>query len=152
MEIIIPPPLQIGDSIGVVAPSSHFDPEKFESGIKTIEEFGYKIKIPREIFSKEGYLAGSDKQRAQILNDLFSDPEIKCIVCARGGSGSMKILSKINYQNIRNNPKIFIVFTDITSLLLTISEKCGMITYHGPVISGLCEKGSLTIEILKNII
>ena len=146
MEMIIPPTLENGDTIGVVAPSSHFNIEKFEAGIKIIEGFGYKIKIPDEIFSKERYLAGSDMLRAQILNDLFLNPEIKCVVCARGGSGSMKILSYIDYQMIRNNPKIFIGFSDITSLLISISKNCGMITYHGPVVTGLADKSLLTID------
>ncbi len=137
MDIIHPPHLKKGDNIGIAAPAGHFDSDKFNAGVNIIKEMGFKVTIPEDIFLKKRYFAGSDQHRAKLINALFSDPTINAIACARGGFGSLRVLSYLNYDSIKKNPKILIGFSDITALLLTINERCGFVTYHGPVLTSL---------------
>ena len=135
--VLKPQRLIPGDNIGVVAPAGPFDIEKFESGIKILESFGFSIIIPDDLFKKKGYLAGSDTHRAGIVNRLFSDSTIKGIICARGGFGSLRVLQFIDYESIKKNPKIFIGFSDITAVLTALYARCRLVTFHGPMVTTL---------------
>ncbi|MFH1580842.1 MAG: LD-carboxypeptidase, partial [Pseudomonadota bacterium] len=108
------------------------------------EAMGFKTYCPEGIFNKNGYLAGGDKNRAAVLNDLFSDSRIKAIICARGGFGSMKILSLLDYDMIFKNPKIFAGYSDISALLSSLYEKCRLVTFHGPMVTTLSEASKRT--------
>ena len=132
-NILVPEKLERGDTIGIAAPASPFDLRKFKRGIDVLESMGFNVYIPEGIFNRNGYLAGTDDQRASILNDLFSKKNIKAIVCARGGFGSLKILSSLDYENILNNPKIFVGYSDVTALLSALFKKCRLISFHGPM-------------------
>ena len=134
---LMPTRLMPGDKIGIAAPASHFDQEKFYRGIVVLESMGFRILVPDDLFSRKGYFAGQDTRRADQLNSLFADREIKAIICARGGFGSLRILSLLDYSSIRNNPKIFIGFSDISTILLALYSKCGLITFHGPTVTTL---------------
>lgn len=136
-NILVPEKLERGDTIGIAAPASPFDLRKFNRGIDVLESMGFTVYIPEGIFNRNGYLAGTDNQRASILNDLFSKKNIKAIVCARGGFGSLKILSLLDYENILNNPKIFVGYSDVTALLSAIFKKCRLISFHGPMATEL---------------
>jgi len=136
-KVIIPARLEAGDTIGLVAPSGSFNHRAFQSGIAVLENKGFHISIPDNLFSKKGYLAGSDKQRALQLNNSFANPAIKAILCARGGFGALRILPFLDYRLIRRHPKIFIGFSDITALLAVLYYKCGLATFHGPVATSL---------------
>ena len=132
-----PARLSPGDTIGIVAPSSPFNHQAFQSGIAVLEKKGFHVTVPDDLFAKKGYLAGSDKQRALQLNNSFANPELKAILCARGGFGALRILSFLNYHLIGRNPKIFIGFSDITALLAVLYYKCNLVTFHGPVVTSL---------------
>jgi muramoyltetrapeptide carboxypeptidase len=134
---ILPAKLQPGDKIGLAAPASPFDQEKFKKGLAVVEGAGFEILVPENIYRKNGYFAGNDQERAGVLNQLFEDPDVKAIVCARGGYGSIRVLDFLDYENIRRNPKIIIGFSDITALLVNLNKKCGLITFHGPVATSL---------------
>ncbi len=138
--------LKPGHTIGVCAPSSYFDLQEFNDGIRVLENLGYKVKIPKEIFEKKRYLAGDDVLRANIINQLFSDSDIDGIMCARGGFGAMKLLDYLDWNLIKNNPKLFIGFSDISSLLLSILDKTANIVIHGPTIVSLANAQDKTIE------
>ena len=86
---------------------------------------------------QDRFLAGPDEHRAELFNRMFADPKLKGVFCARGGYGSLRILDLIDYDLIRQNPKVFIGFSDITALLWTLSEKCGLTVFHGPVVTML---------------
>jgi muramoyltetrapeptide carboxypeptidase len=144
--------LKPGDTIGICAPSSRFDLQKFNDGIKILENLGYKIKIPKEIFEKKRYLAGDDILRANIINQLFSDSDIDGIMCARGGFGAMRLLEHLDWEMLKNNPKLFIGFSDISSLLLSILDKTGNIVMHGPTIVSLVNAQDKTIESFQHTI
>ena len=142
--MIVPARIQPGDTIGVVAPAGPFDRETFSSGARILEAMGFKLFIPQELFEKKGYLAGSDEHRVRIVNRLFADDSIDGIICARGGYGSMRILSFLDLEVIKSNPKVFIGFSDITTLLSILSTRCNLVTFHGPVVTSLVDASEET--------
>jgi len=127
-------PLQFGDTIGVIAPSRPIYPyqEEIYQGIENLRGLGFKIKIGKNLEQKLYYSAGTPEQKANDINKMFSDKEVKAIICATGGSSSNQTLNLINFNLIKKNPKIFIGYSDITTLLLSIYKKTGLITFHGP--------------------
>jgi muramoyltetrapeptide carboxypeptidase len=133
-EVLLKHPagLEHGDTIGVVAPASHFDRRKYERGLHIIESMGYRVKIPTGVFNKKRYLAGTDKHRALLLNDLFADEGVKAIFCIRGGFGSMRILPHLALDQISLNAKIIVGFSDISALLNVLYQRCGLLSFHGP--------------------
>jgi muramoyltetrapeptide carboxypeptidase len=143
-ERIVPPRLKPGDTIGVVAPASPFDREKFDNGIAVLKSFGFRVHIPDNLFDTEKYLAGSDQHRADILNRLFEDKAVNGIICARGGYGSIRILSLIDYNMIKENPKIFCGFSDISAILSALYSRSGLVVFHGPVVTSLGNSTDLT--------
>lgn len=143
---LIPARLTPGDTIGIVAPASPFDMEKFYSGINALESMGFRTFIPDDLFKKNGYLAGTDDHRANLMNGLFADRTIKGIVCARGGFGSIRILPLLDFETIRKNPKIFVGFSDISTLLSVLYTKCGLVTFHGPMVTTLGDADKKTKE------
>ncbi|MBF0398977.1 MAG: LD-carboxypeptidase, partial [Desulfobacterales bacterium] len=132
-----PKRLEKSDNIGIVAPASHFDLEKFNKGIDVLKIMGFNVIVPEEIYQKKRYLAGSDEMRADLVNKFFADENIDAIICARGGFGSIRILKLLDYELIRNHPKIFCGFSDISNLLNVIYHKCFFVTFHGPNILSL---------------
>jgi muramoyltetrapeptide carboxypeptidase len=106
-------------------------------GLDLLEAAGFKALVPKNLFLKNGYLAGTDSQRAGLFMDMFTDPVVKAVLCARGGYGSMRILPLIDYGCIRQRPKILVGFSDVTALLAAIYSRCGLVTFHGPVVAGL---------------
>ncbi|MEN8210385.1 MAG: LD-carboxypeptidase [Thermodesulfobacteriota bacterium] len=144
--------LKKGDTIGICAPSSRFDLEKFNAGVKVLKGLGYKVKIPKEIFEKKRYLAGDDILRADVINRLFSDPDIDGIICARGGFGAMKLLDHLNWALIKMNPKLFIGFSDITAILLSIMDKADKPVIHGPNVVSIAKAQNTTLESFQRTI
>jgi len=151
-ELIKPAGLSPGDTIGIAAPASPFDKESFKEGIRIIESLGFNVKTPENVFRRNGYLAGSDMERAESLMQLFEDDTIHGIFCARGGFGSMKLLPLLDFRIIAKNPKIFVGFSDITALSLAIYQHSGMATFHGPLVTTLGKGSEATIAALKTAI
>ncbi|MBW1847088.1 MAG: LD-carboxypeptidase [Deltaproteobacteria bacterium] len=143
-DSLIPSRLSSGDTIGIVAPAGYFDKDKFHKGVKVLESMGFRVHIPDGVFSKSGYFAGTDAQRADLLKRLFEDNSIKAIACARGGFGSIKILPLLDFKIIKSHPKIFIGFSDVSVLLNIFFEKSGLITFHGPVVTSLANASQKT--------
>lgn len=135
-----------GDTIGIAAPSSPFDTEKFEAGLEMLESMGFEVKVPGGIFSREGYLAGTDQQRADLLMELLLDPEIKAVICARGGYGAARILELLDYGAIATQPKIFMGFSDATALINTLCIRCNWVTFHGPMMTLLGSSPKKTLD------
>jgi muramoyltetrapeptide carboxypeptidase len=142
--VIFPPRLATGDAIGLVAPAS--PPEKPEIIDEVVERFaalGFKIKPGKNLRKRDGYLAGSDEQRAADINTFFADPEVKAIFALRGGYGSCRILPLLDYKTIRANPKPFVGYSDITAMHLAILVKAGLVTYHGSNASSAFQPGNI---------
>ncbi len=135
--IKIPTRLGPGSTIGVVAPAGPYDRDTFDQGIKSLKDMGFDVVIPPGLLDENGYLAGTDPHRAHYVNQLFADDRVDGIICARGGYGSMRLLALLDYQLIAENPKIFIGFSDITVLLSVLTDRCGLVTFHGPVVTSL---------------
>ena len=148
-KIIKPFPLKPGDTIGIVAPAGPFDPEKFKKGKAVLETMGFRIYYEESIFHQHGFLAGTDIQRADQLNRLFADSSVQAIVCARGGYGSMRILPLLDFKIIQAHPKIFLGFSDISALLAVLYEQCGLVTFHGPMVTTLANATEKTITAMK---
>lgn len=137
--MIFPKKLEKGDTIGIIAPSSPYKPkskdslyEELDEVKKTIESFGYEVKLGETCYlNYKGYLAGDDEKRVKDIEFMFNDRNINGILCLRGGYGTPRILDKINYNIIRNNPKVFIGYSDITALHIAFNQKCNLVTYHG---------------------
>ncbi len=136
MNIIKPPKLIEGDTIGILATSGPIEKES-KSILKAVDFFnhaGYKTVISNDIYEQDRYLAGSDKIRLKNLHDFFKCEKIKAIICLRGGYGSIRLLNRINYSIIKNNPKIFCGYSDVTALNLMFLKKANLMTYSGPMI------------------
>jgi muramoyltetrapeptide carboxypeptidase len=134
LPLLKPRALRPGDTIGLAAPASPvFEPSDVLEGERAMEKLGFRVKLARHIRKKWGYLAGSDQERAQDLMELFMDPEVAAIVALRGGYGAIRILPYLDYKVIRENAKILIGYSDITTLHLAIHKLAGIVTYHGAV-------------------
>ena len=147
-SIKIPARLGPGDTIGIVAPAGPFDRDTFERGIECLKDLGLEVFTPPELLNATGYLAGPDQHRARFVNQLFADKSVDAIICARGGYGSIRILSLLDYQMIAANPKVFIGFSDITALLTVLVDRCGLATFHGPVVTSLADAPAATRDSL----
>ena len=131
-EMIFPNSLEIGDTIAFCAPAAYLDQERIFLAKQRLENRGFKVIISDSLFRRYGYLAGTDKQRATELMNYFLDKRIKAIFPGTGGYGSTRILELLDYNIIRNNPKIFIGYSDITALHIAINQLSGLITFHTP--------------------
>jgi len=131
---IKPSALKFGDTVAISSPAGAvWDDKQIEIFTNILKGFGFKVVLGKTLYEKFGYFSGSDEFRAKELNDFFADKNIKAIFCMKGGWGCARIIDKINYDQIKGNPKILIGFSDITTLLIAITAKTGLITFHGPV-------------------
>ncbi len=151
-KILVPDRLAPGDTIGIAAPASPFETENLQHGISVLESMGFRIYVPDGLFEKKGYLAGSDNHRACLLNRLFLDREIKAIICAKGGFGSIRLLSLLDFESIRRNPKIFVGFSDITALLSSLYTKSGLAAFHGPLVTTLENSDQQTADAMFSVL
>lgn len=127
--------LKANDTIGIIAPSGAIaDKEAFFKKVQKLNLLGFKTKVFENVLSNFDFLASSDENRISDLHSAFLDPEISAILCARGGYGALRIVDKIDYEIIKNNPKIFIGFSDITLLHMAIFKKTGLKTFHAPML------------------
>lgn len=118
-------------TIGIIALSGVIDKEKLNFAINNLKILGYNVKLSKNIFGTNRYLAGNDSDKVEELEKFFLDPKIDIIMAARGGYGAIRLIDKIDYNILKNHPKIFTGFSDVTALLLMIYKKTGMVTYHG---------------------
>ena len=131
-----PEKLKKGDTVGLVCTSSPIKTERIEKCREAVENLGFKVKMADNLDAKfNGYMAGSGRERAKWLNTMFEDPEVKGIFCIRGGDGSSRIMEYLDYEMIKNNPKVFAGYSDVTNLHLAFNKKCDFVTYHGPMVS-----------------
>ncbi|CAM3565955.1 S66 peptidase family protein [Zobellia roscoffensis] len=141
--LIKPKRLKKGDTIGLIAPGYAIKSSILEEAKKTLRSMGFKPYYTNRIIGNYGYLSNTDEERAKDLNEMFANPKIDGILCARGGYGCTRIMQMIDYENIKQNPKTFIGFSDITALLNGIHQETGLVTFHGPVGSTLNDPYSI---------
>lgn len=130
---IKPNRLNKGDTIGLIAPAGYISQKSLDESIENLDKLGLKAYFTNNILARNGYLGGTDTQRADDINHMFNNEKVNGIVCARGGYGCNRILSMIDYESIKRNPKVLVGYSDITALHNAIFAKTGLITFHGPV-------------------
>ena len=134
-KIIQPPSLKHGDKIGLLAPASSFSRPAFDAGCDRLRQMGYEPVYSRAIFERDFYFAGTVERRRHELEDLLRQPDIRALICVRGGYGSNYLLESFHFELFAHYPKIFLGCSDITSLLTTITDRTGLVTFHGPMIA-----------------
>jgi len=136
MPVLKPSILKRGDLIGVVAPAGPVtDVTRIERGVRYLERLGYHVLPGKHLTDVDGYLAGSDTDRLEDLHAMFRNTHVRAIICLRGGYGTPRLLSRIDYRLIRRHPKILAGFSDITALQLALWKKCRLVTFHGPMVA-----------------
>lgn len=150
-QLLLPKRLEKGDKLGLIAPSEPvFIPERLKCGIKKLESLGFECVMGQHARSENGYMAGTDSQRAADINDMFNNPEISGIITITGGSSANRLLPYIDYDTIRKNPKVFLGISDISVLLNAIHKKTELVTFHGPyVLFGICDMTEYNKEYFK---
>ncbi len=138
--------LKPGDVIGVAAPSARFNEQEVHTGVQCLKDMGFKVRIPQDIFGQSRYLAGTDRQRADVLNALFADPEVKGVIAARGGFGAMRILPLLHWKEIAQCRTLFMGFSDATALICALVLHAGTCALHGPNLISLGKSSQDTLD------
>lgn len=134
--MIFPDKLNKGDAVGVIAPSSPVTKEQADACKLFLEDMGYKVKMGDCTYrSIHGYSSGTGEEKAEEINQMFANKDVKAVWCIRGGDTSSHTMDKIDFNIVKSNPKIFIGFSDITNLHISFNQKCGLITFHGPMVN-----------------
>ena len=134
---ILPVALRTGDVVRLVSPASWFDPNKVQLGMDSLRDLGFQPRLASHALARYGqYSAGTPAQRLEDLHNAFKDPSVKAIICNRGGYGSAELLSRLDLELIRRNPKIFVGCSDIGSLETYIHDATGLVVFHGPMGAG----------------
>jgi muramoyltetrapeptide carboxypeptidase len=132
---IKPPALRSGDKVGIVAPASNIKRELLERGCETLRHLGYEPFYFDSILERDLYFAGSVERRARELEQMFERDDVRAIVCARGGYGSNYLLNALDLRKIAAHPKIFVGYSDLTSLLTCFADTANLVTFHGPMVT-----------------
>ncbi len=134
--LIRPQHLSPGATLGLIAPASAPpDPRTIDRSIGVLEQLGFKVKLAPNVRSRHGYLAGTDRDRANDLMQMFRDRRVHGILCVRGGYGTARLLPLLDYGVIRDHAKVFVGYSDITSLHCAFLTKANLISFHGPMLN-----------------
>ncbi|HZU33996.1 MAG TPA: LD-carboxypeptidase [Candidatus Angelobacter sp.] len=134
-KLIQPPVLRKGDKVGLLAPASSFNHADFLKGCDRLRAMGYEPVYAPEIFDRDLYFAGTAERRTREFQDLWQRDDIAALICVRGGYGSNYLLDQLDYKQMASRPKILLGCSDITSLLTAITDRTGMVTFHGPMVA-----------------
>jgi muramoyltetrapeptide carboxypeptidase len=134
-SLVKPPALLPGDTVGIVAPASNVMRSDLEAGCEALRRAGYQPFYFDSILDQDLYFAGSVERRAPELESMFARPDVKAIVCARGGYGSNYLLEALDLEKVKAHPKIFVGYSDLTTLLTYFSDTTGLVTFHGPMVA-----------------
>ena len=132
-KTIKPKKLKSGDTIGLVSPGGFITEQQLEESKTNMTALGFSVVVAKNILNRFGYFAGTDKDRAEDLHEMFGNKKVDGIVCVRGGYGCARVLDFLDFNLIKRNPKILIGYSDITALLYGIYSQTGLIGFHGPV-------------------
>lgn len=142
MKRIRPRALRRNGVIGICAPASPpFRVSDLRDGIRYLEGLGFRVELGRHLYRRDGYLAGTDSERAGDLNALFSDRRVDAVIALRGGYGSTRVLPLLDYRAIKRNPKIFVGYSDLTAVQMALYGRCGLVSFAGPMVAGGMSRG-----------
>ena len=138
-----PPAVSPGARIAIVSPASPFSREEFDRGVKELRRLGYEPFYDEDVFAREGtYLSGAADLRAAAFSRAWCDPSVAALIAVRGGYGSVQMLPLLDPDVIRRTPKVFIGYSDNTSILSWLTCRCGITALHGPMLEGRLAKGA----------
>ena len=151
LPLLKPPRLRPGDGVGLVSPGGIItDTDELQDAKETLTHLGLRVHLGKHALDRWGYLAGRDEDRVADLHAMFTDPNIKMILCTRGGSGASRLLPLLDYSLIRAHPKIFMGYSDVSALLLAFAGRTGLVTFHGPV--GISTWNEFSVEYVREIL
>lgn len=127
--------LRKGARVGIVNPAYWLEPERLHRATRVFEDIGYEVIHGSSTGARENKYAGSPESRADDIMAMFENPSIEAIICARGGYGGNRVLPLLDYGIIRDNPKIFVGYSDITGFLTSFAQQSGLVTFHGPMLT-----------------
>jgi muramoyltetrapeptide carboxypeptidase len=140
-RLLKPRRLEAGDRLAIVAPASPFDRTAFEAGIAEVRRLGFEPVYDDRVFDRCGYVAGEPASRAAALREAWRDRSIAGVLAARGGYGSVQILPLLDPAEPREARKVFVGYSDLTSLLVFLTTTCGLACFHGPMLAGRLGRG-----------
>ena len=135
LQRVKPPALRPGDTIGIAAPASNLKQDDLDAGCAALERAGYRTIYLYSIFDRDLYFAGSVERRARELEEMFVRADVRAIVCARGGYGANYLLQNLDLDKIQSHPKIFVGYSDLTTLLTYFADSAGFVTFQGPMVA-----------------
>jgi muramoyltetrapeptide carboxypeptidase len=133
LQLVRPPALRARDTVGIVAPASNIKRADLEAGCEALRRAGYNPLYFDSILEQDLYFAGSVARRVGELEEMFVRDDVRAIICARGGYGANYLLRALDWEKIKAHPKIFIGYSDITTLLTYLTDVAGLVTFHGPM-------------------
>ena len=133
--MIKPKRLKSQSTIGIISPSYWIDENILKQTSEIFTSRNFKLVYGKSIYTKDGPFAGSPELRANDIHEMFLDPSIDAILCARGGYGANKVIPLLDYELIKKHPKIFMGYSDITAYLISITQRTELITFHGPMLA-----------------
>lgn len=140
-RMLKPPRLEASSLVGVIAPASPVRREFLDRGVVELSQLGFRTRLGKNLYSRERYTAGSAKERIQDLVELWEDPEVDALFCARGGYGSLDLLDGLDPARFANRPKIFLGSSDITALLCFLGRHSKLVCFHGPMVAQKIARG-----------
>jgi len=140
--IITPPPLEKGDTIGIICPAGYMPYEKAETCVNTFQQWGFEVKVGKTLGNQYNYFSGTDAERLKDLQQMLDDVNVKAILCARGGYGLSRIIDDIDFTQFKQNSKWIIGYSDITILHMHIYTKYGIASMHAPMATAFNNGGS----------
>ncbi len=150
-QLIKPAALRPGDRVALINPAGATTHRvEIEIITESMQALGLEVKRPREPLRRYGYLAGTDEERADEFNEQFADASVRAVLAVRGGWGCARILPRIDYRLVRENPKILVGYSDVTALLLAVHARTGLVTFHGPV--GLGPWNPFTVDYFRSVL
>ncbi|MEP7200541.1 MAG: LD-carboxypeptidase [Chloroflexota bacterium] len=150
--MIKPPALKPNDLIALIAPADRpREPSEVQQAKAWLEREGYRVRVGEHVFARHGYLAGTDAERLADFHAAWADDDVRAILCARGKWGASRLLSMIDFDLIAAHPKIFVGCGDITSLLVAIQQRTGLVTFHGPTAARLGSSDETRASLVRAI-
>ncbi len=135
ISVLKPKAVGPGSVIGVVAPASPVKKEFVDPGVAELTRLGFRTRLGKRLYSRSRYTAGSPEDRLKDWVELWEDPEVDALFCARGGYGSMDLLTRLSPEQARENPKVVLGSSDATALLQLLTSGAGLVTFHGPMVA-----------------
>lgn len=149
--MIIPAPLQKGDLIQIVSPAGKIDPKLVEPAVELLERSGYRVGLGAHLLSQHFQYSGTDAERLADLQEAINNPEVRCILCSRGGYGSIRIAASLDFSALKTSPKWLVGFSDITVLHSLIQHQ-DIASIHGPMLKGLGNTDSVSVRNLLGLL